>query len=66
MNLYKEVQVEIKNRQALRNSLLEDLEAIQQSTEFLVTATPNGEARNKLTEANLHLMAAQAALKEVV
>jgi hypothetical protein len=31
---------------------------------FAIDATPTGEKRNKLTEVNIHLMAAASALKE--
>lgn len=55
-----------KALQQVRNDLLGDLEHIQEATEWLVLATPSGEVRNKLTEVNIHLMAAEAALKEVV
>lgn len=52
--------------QVVRNDMLEDLEHVQEAVEWLVLGTPSGPARDKLTEVNIHLMAAQAAMKEVV
>lgn len=51
--------------QQVRNDLLGDLEQLQEAVEWLVTATPSGEVRNKLTEVNIHLMGAAMALKDV-
>lgn len=38
---------------------------IQTAIEHAVTATPSGEKRNLLTDVNIHLMIAMAALAEV-
>lgn len=51
--------------QTVRNDLLEDLEHVQEAVEWLVLATPTGPVREKLTEVNIHLMAAQMALKDL-
>lgn len=42
-----------------------DLKSAQHELEIAISATPTSERRNKLTEANIHIMSALQILKEL-
>lgn len=45
--------------------LIGEIEARQKELENFILATPTGEIRNQMTDANIHLMAALDAMKSV-
>lgn len=53
------------NRHLLR-FLVQQLEAQQLEVDYLVGATPSGNTRNLLTEANINLMLSISKLKEIL
>ena len=52
------------DQDALRR-LLRQLDLIKQELDLMILRTPSGDARNVMTEANIHLMVADSVLVEI-
>ncbi len=50
----------------VKNDTLRDLHSAVQSLDKCINATPTGETRNRLCDANIHIQAAQNILKGLV